>query len=131
MVISDFNRLGGKHTETGALKNVRDYQGVVAPHTREPYAEELLFGIGGGIGFAYFLFEKNGAHPIHLGTRAHTRETERPEFFLNITGRIGVRLRVQNSSSGSAAEANLKRNLQQRQTPILSVDPARLPPLGL
>ncbi len=131
MVISDFNRFGGRHTETGALRNVLEYQGIVSPHTRQPYTEELLFGIGGGIGFAYFLFEKNGAHPIHLGTRVHTKETERPEFFQNITGRIGVRLRVQNSSSATAADANLRRHLEQGQTPIISVDPARLPHLGL
>ncbi len=131
MFISDFHQFGGKDTETGALKNVLEHQGILAPHTREPYSEELLFGIGGGLGFAYFLFEKNGAHPIHLGTRIHTRETDRPEFFLNIARRIGLRFRVQNSSSASAAEANLKRHLQQGQTPIVSADPQRLPLAGL
>src|SRR5205085_2862626 len=52
-------------------------------------------------------------------------------FFLNIASRIGVKLRVQNSSSATAAETNLRRHLEQGQTPIVAVDPLRLPYLGL
>lgn len=91
----------------------------------------MLFGIGGGIGFAYFLFEKAGAHPIHLGTRIHTKETEKPDFLQTLAGRIAVPLRLQNSSSATAAAANLKRQLERSQLPIVSVDPVRLPYLGL
>jgi hypothetical protein len=131
VIISDYNQFGARHPETGALRNVLAHLGIVAPHSRQPYNEELLFGIGGGIGFAYFLFEQRGAHPIHLGTRLHTKETERPEFFQGISSRLSLSLRVQNSSSSTAAAANLKRSLQQRLTPILSVDPSRLPYLGL
>lgn len=131
MVISNYHQFGFRHPETGALANVLAHLDIVAPHTRKPYTEELLFGIGGGIGFAYFLFEQRGAHPIHLGTRLHTKETERPEFFQGIAARLGIQLRVQNSSSSTAASANLKRALQQGHTPVLAVDPSRLPYLGL
>jgi hypothetical protein len=131
VIVFDYTQFGGKHGETGALKNVLAHLDVKAPHTGQSYNESLLFGIGGGIGFAYFLFEKSGSHPIHLGTRLHTKETERPEFYQNIARRLSVPLRVQNSSSATAASANLKRFLERGQAPIVSVDPERLPYLGL
>lgn len=131
MIGSDFSQFGGKHTEVSALTNVLAHREVVAPHSGQSYSEELLFGIGGGIGFAYFLFEKNGKHPIHLGTRLHTKETERPEFFQNIAGRLAIPLTLQNSSSPTAAAGNLKRRLEQSETPIVWVDAARLSYLGL
>jgi len=90
-----------------------------------------LFGTGGGIGFAYFLFERRGSHPIYLGTRIHTRETERPEFFQTICARLGVRLVVQNSSSATAALGNLTKTLAQGQPVLVWTDAARLPYTGL
>src|SRR5579885_715781 len=131
MVISGYSQFGARSAETGALKNALAHVGVVAPHTGRPYSDALLFGIGGGIGFAYFLFEKSGAHSIHLGTRIHTKETERPEFAQTILNRIAAPAHVQNSSSPAAAAANLKRNLAQGLAPVVWVDPSRLPYLGM
>ncbi len=131
MIVFDYTQFGGKNGETGALKRALAHLDIKAPHTGQPYNESLLFGIGGGIGFAYFLFEKSGSHPIHLGTRLHTKETERPEFYQNIARRLSIPLRVQNSSSATAASANLQRYLERGQAPIISVDPGRLPYLGL
>jgi hypothetical protein len=91
----------------------------------------MLFGIGGGVGFAYFLFEQSGAHRIHLATRIHTKETERPEFVQTILRRLSIPAHVQNSSSGSAASGNLRRNLEQGQAPVIWVDPQRLSYLAI
>ena len=43
-IVEDFNHFGGKHCETSALKNVLDFHGL-------SLSEEILFGLGGGIGF--------------------------------------------------------------------------------
>jgi hypothetical protein len=131
VIISDFKQFGARHPEAGTLRNVLDYLGVTAPHSGRPYSEQLLFGLGGGLGFGYFLFERNGAHVIHLETRIHTRETEQPEFVSRICGRIGASVQLVNSSSGRAADANLKRLLGQGRPPLISVDPLRLSYLGL
>ena len=131
MIIPDFQQFGGRQTETAAFGNSLKFLGVTAPHTREPYSEPLLFGLGGGVGFSYFLFERAGAHPIHLGTRIHTKETEQPEFFQKIASRVGAPLEIQNSSSATAASTNLKRRLDEGRPPIVGVDAARLPYLGL
>src|SRR3989442_13925670 len=47
----------GKNAETAAAARLLAHLGVRAPHTREPFTEEMLFGVGGGIGVAYFVFE--------------------------------------------------------------------------
>ena len=43
-------RVGGRHAEIAALANLLAEQGTLAPHTRRPYTEAMLLGIGGGIG---------------------------------------------------------------------------------
>jgi hypothetical protein len=131
MVINEFQRFGGKHSETGSLAKLLAHLGAVNNHSGQPFTEELLFGIGGGIGFAYFLFERHGAYPIHLGTRIHTKETEHPEFLETICKRLGVPCQVQNSSSASAAGSNMERDLDMGRPPIVWTDSSRLPYLGL
>src|SRR5215831_4704950 len=129
VVVEGYSQFGGRHTEIAALRNVLAFKQVKAPHTGQPYTEAFLFGAGGGIGFAYFLFERRGGRPVFLGTRIHTRETERPEFFQTISGRLGFQAQVQNSSSASAALSNLRRSLSA--DPVLVwTDAARLPYSG-
>ena len=131
MLISEYHRFGWRDCEVGALANALANAGVTAAHSQQPYTEEMLFGIGGGIGFAYFLFEQGGAHRIHVGTRIHTKETERPEFVQTILQRLSAPAHVQNSSSASAASGNLRRNLEQGQAPLIWVDPQKLSYLGM
>ena len=50
MLVQDYAQFGGKHCETGSLKNVLAHLGVTAPHTGRPFSEEMLLGIGGGVG---------------------------------------------------------------------------------
>ncbi len=49
MKIETYKQFGGKHSETSALKNILAQMNVIAPHTGEPFTEEMLLGIGGGI----------------------------------------------------------------------------------
>ena len=126
-----YNEFGGRHPETGSLRKLLNYLDIQSPDPAHPFTESLLFGIGGGIGFAYFVFEKQGLHPIFLGTRIHTKETERPEFLQTICSRIGAPALVQNSSSASAAASNMRRNLDQGRPSIVWLDASRLPYLGL
>ncbi len=130
MVVDGYSQFGGRHTEIAAMRNLLDFRQVKAPHTGKPFTEAFLFGVGGGVGFAYFLFERHGGRPVFLGTRIHTRETERPEFFQTICGRLAVDGHVQNSSSGTAALSNLKRSLTDGQPVLAWTDAARLPYSG-
>lgn len=131
MIIENFHEFGAKKSEVGAFRKLLIHLGIMAPHSGQPFSEELLFGIGGGIGFAYFLFEKAGTHPVFIGTRIHTKETEKPEFLQTVAARIGVPVHVQNSSSANAAMSNLRANFEQGRTPIVWLDASRLPYMGL
>jgi len=53
LMLEGFKQFVGKHCETTALKRVLDYHGIYL-------SEEMLLGLGGGIGFIYWylrLFE--------------------------------------------------------------------------
>jgi hypothetical protein len=130
VVIEGYAQFGGRHTELAALRNVLEFTQAKASHTGQLFTEAFLFGTGGGIGFGYFLFARRGGRPVYLGTRIHTRETERPEFLQTICNRLGLACHVQNSSSATAALTNLNRNLSSG-TPVLAwTDAARLPYSG-
>jgi hypothetical protein len=53
LILKDYNGFGFNELNSGTLRNVLEYQGVVAPHTGEPFTDAMLFGIGGGVGVEY------------------------------------------------------------------------------
>jgi hypothetical protein len=130
LMVPGFKHFGGRQPEAAALRHVLAQLGVVAPHTGEPFGEALLFGIGGGIGLGYFVYESAGSTTLFLATRLTTEETARPGFMLNMCERLGVRATVQSSSSAAAAEKKLRQALAAGRAPIVWVDPRRLPYYG-
>ncbi|MEL7233283.1 MAG: BtrH N-terminal domain-containing protein [Chloroflexota bacterium] len=64
-ILTDYNAFSGRHPETGTVRNILAYQGVIAPHTGAPISEALLMGISGGAAFGYFTFEYEG-YPPHI-----------------------------------------------------------------
>ena len=76
LIIQGFNQFGGKHCQTAALKNVLDYHGL-------HLSEEMLLGLGRGIGFIYW-YVKVMPSPF-IGTRYGKGE----EFLIKICERIG------------------------------------------
>ncbi|MBI3287340.1 MAG: DUF4872 domain-containing protein [Chloroflexi bacterium] len=129
-IIPGYKQFGGKQSEAGALRNVLAHLGVVAPQTGEPFSEEMLFGIGGGIGLGYFVYASSDFTSLFIATRITTEESARPGFLQTICGRIGVSATVQHSSSAQAAEKNLKQALAQGGPPIVWVNPMALPYYG-
>jgi len=80
MIIKDFIPFGGKHCITNSLKQIFYYH-------KYPISEEMLFGIGSGIGFAYinlanspmisgrikpFEFEEKIAKRLNVGIKCKT-----------------------------------------------------------
>ena len=51
LMVQGFDQFGGKHCQTAALKNILDYHGLHFP-------EEMLLGMGGGIGFIYWSMKR-------------------------------------------------------------------------
>jgi uncharacterized protein DUF4872/butirosin biosynthesis protein H-like len=53
-----------RHRLSALLAHVLAARGVVAPHTGEPFTEAMLAGLGGGVGFMYFVFEYERMPPV-------------------------------------------------------------------
>ncbi len=116
--------VAGRHPESATLRNVLIQLDACAG---DRCTEAILFGLGGGIGCAYMLFDLHGGHPIYIGSRIHAKERDTPYFTLQMTEAWGATADVRHSSSPSAATKNLIKILHDGFTPIVWVDEAKLP----
>lgn len=62
-IVAGYQRRPGVHRDTALLATAMA-QAVVDPATRQPFTETKVYGLTGGIGFMYFLFEYRGFPPL-------------------------------------------------------------------
>jgi hypothetical protein len=117
-LLKDFTCTGGKHCQTTAMKGILDYSGY-------PLSEEMLLGLGGGIGFIYWYVKLMSA-PFVGG-----RNAKPEDFTLNICKRIGAKASLLQTSSKSNAYEDLKNVLRIGKPAYLFVDMAYFPYLAL
>ncbi|MBI3449019.1 MAG: DUF4872 domain-containing protein [Acidobacteria bacterium] len=128
--VPGYRHSGGRHHETAHLRNILDHLGLKAPHTGAPYSEEMLLGIGGGIGCGYFLFETGGSTFVSVGTR-HLWQSTKADFIQGICGRLGCRVTTKEASGHRAAEENLHEALLGGRPAVVWLGQASLPWHGL
>jgi hypothetical protein len=116
--------VAGRQPESATLRNVLIQRDAC---TSDLCTEEMLFGLGGGIGCAYFLFDMHGGHPLYIGSRIHAKEGDTPYFTLQMTEGWGATADVRHSSSPSAATKSLVKILNDGFTPIVWVELTKLP----
>lgn len=109
LIIEDFKQFGGKHCQTTALNSVLDYHGLYL-------SEEMLFGLGGGVGFIYW-YMKSMPAPF-VGTRGGKVE----EFLLNCCKRIGAEASIFQTSSTEKGHEELKKLLRHGEPAYVFVD---------
>ncbi len=56
-LLPGYDHFGGIHPETATIANYLRFLGVESPATGAPFSEAMLFGIGGGLGACYILWE--------------------------------------------------------------------------
>jgi hypothetical protein len=49
MILSEYKQLGEKHPETAGYANILACQDVLVPYAGQPFSEEMILGIGGGL----------------------------------------------------------------------------------
>jgi len=108
----------GKHCETTALKRALDYHGL-------SLSEEMLFGLGGGVGFIYW-YVKTMPAPF-----VGTRYGKSPGFLVNICRRIGVEVDVLETAGARRGYEELKALLQAGEPAVIYGDMAYLPYFAL
>lgn len=121
------DRPPGIHPPTAALTKILQTKGVFNPTTNQPYSEALLFGIGGGIGIGYILFQfKHLPNPILvLGFRNQWNDAH--AFLENLTQRLFFQVNFQTFETADEAQSSLQESLQGSDPAIVWVDKAHLP----
>lgn len=122
--VSGYTHFGGKHAETAALANALHAQGM-------PLSEAMLFGIGGGLGAGYILWEFKEHHAKVLVLGWQNRWQYPVQFYENLCKRINVTPVFHETGSQKAAAQQLEDSLAAGQPAIAWVDRAQMPYLQL
>lgn len=113
-MVPDFRLFGGAHCETAALSKIFRFHGL-------NYDEELLFGLGGGIGFVFWQ-SKRMPIPFVGG-----RNGKFPEFISRICQNTGQPVEVMRTTSARTAHEHLMTELSQARPVICYGDIHYLP----
>lgn len=116
-ILPNYNEFGGRHWETGTVRNFLAYRGAKAPHTGQPYSEALLLGISGGIVMGYFSFAYRGYDPQ---ARILSRNTFDP--FETMLARLGVVQDLRQTTNPDKGRANLIETLEEGLPAIIWPD---------
>jgi len=111
--LAGFKSLETHHCVTGSMRHVYAYND-------HPISEEILLGLGGGVGFIYW--HQKGAPPF-IGGRANARG----EFEPLAGARSGVKIEPHTTSSARKAEQTLLEMLGMSQPVMIHCDMGFLP----
>ena len=117
---SGYTLRGGIHPDTAALANTLANAGVTVGGER--VSEELVLGIGGGLGAGYILWQFSGHHPIvTLGFR---NQWQYPDRWLEKTcSRLGIGATRHETSGHVTALRTLREALStQGPSPLVWID---------
>lgn len=119
-------RTGGVNEQTAGIRNILAFYGTTAPHTKEPYTEAMLFGIGGGCGVSYWTWEFKGCEPLATIFFRNLNEKE-GSFVSRLCQRINAPLEVLETGSRAKALKSLRDALERGRPPLAALDMASMP----
>ena len=127
MILENYKQFGGIHPETATYTNILASQNVVAPHTKRPYSEAMLFGIAGGIGCGYILweFKKYDSAILVMGFQNKWNYPE--QFFQNLSNRLGVQTEFKATGGKKTAGKHLDEIIENGRAAIAWIDQESLP----
>lgn len=124
MHIKNYKFLGGRHSETSGIKNILFNLGIKSKLDDQPYTEEFLLGVGGGIRSSYFIFELKSGPLLAIGAR-HLLESN--NFIQDICRRLKVPAVLKESTSKKLAYNDLISTLQEGLPALIWTDLASMP----
>lgn len=119
-ILHKLQEMSTLHCVTGSMRRVYDFHDF-------PISEEMLLGLGAGVGFVYW--HMKGTTPF-LGGRANVGRADEEGLERTAGRRTGVAVEVLKSSSSAKAEKALIEELAKGPV-MIHVDMGFLPYLGL
>ncbi|MFB3896610.1 MAG: BtrH N-terminal domain-containing protein [bacterium] len=107
--------MDGYHCQTNALAKI--YY-----HYDHPISEDMLLGLGAGLGFIYWQMKLGKENYVFVGGRGNMKN-----FFGDIGARTGVKIKPISTSSAKKAEAMLVSKLSQQEPVMVFGDMGFLP----
>ena len=111
----NFRPLDGCHCISGSIARIFHWAG-------HPLSEEMLFGLGAGMGFIYWRMKTPGGEYIFVGGRGNMKG-----FSADLASRTGVVIREIRTASAAKAQAELLRQLKENKPVMLGGDMGYLP----
>jgi hypothetical protein len=107
--------LDGCHCITASLAKIFHHAG-------HPLSEDMLLGLGAGMGFIYWQMKLAGETSVFIGGRGNLQD-----FYQDLARRTGVRITEKTTASAQKAEEALLRSLAAQQPVFLGADMGFLP----
>ncbi len=107
--------LDGYHCQTNSLAKMFHY-------FNHPLSEDMLLGIGAGMGFIYWKMKIGAGSSVFMGGRANNKD-----FFSDVGKRTGVRIRTISTTSAKKAEESLLAKLEKNEPVMMFGDMGFLP----
>lgn len=117
--------IGGVHSDSTLLARALAAKGLINPLTRQPFSEALIFGIAGGLGGMYFVWEMCGMVILTVGGRWWCHDNVK--FLQGGADRLGVGLHLSQPGGRKAAQAALDQGLATGGPVFCWTDQASLP----
>lgn len=119
--------VGGQQADVAAARNLLANAGVVG-HDGAPLTEAMAFGLAGGVGFLYGVFEYEGTPTMTIVGR----NSSTPDSFLEpLFERAGAKVRISTTGSAAKGRRELDALLDEETPAICTVGAGWLDYLGL
>ena len=111
----NFKALDGYHCITNSLAKIFHFNG-------HPISEDMLLGLGAGMGFIYWKMKLGNTTSVFIGGRGNHKE-----FFTDLGQRTGVKINSVSTSSASKAEGVLLKKMNTGEPVMMFGDMGFLP----
>lgn len=130
-ILLTYTVFGGVHPEAAAATNMLTAVGLRRPDTGDPLSEALVFGIAGGLGALYILWEWEAHNVRALVLGFHHLGNYPVRYFQSLADRLNVRVSMPETGSRRVATESLDGALAAGRPAVAWVDRASLPYLQL
>lgn len=107
--------LDGYHCVTSSTRKIFNYYG-------HPLSEDMLLGLGAGMGFIYWQIKTASGTDVFIGGRGNNKG-----FFDDLGRRVGAKINVVSTASAQKAEAALLEKLGKKEPVMVFGDMGFLP----